>query len=203
MLPLNRCPPARLTRAWVDPTQWRGDAGGRVRIPGEPGSSKELPSHDTLPDVSHMPSTIHHAWFRWTMALLLSCSAPYALAELAVPGAAEWARMTPQQQAERREALQRQLQQASPQDRQRFRETVRERLESLTPEQRQGLINSARERWQAMTPAERREITEERRRRVEDMSLRERRALLRERRALLDSMTPQERRALREKLKPD
>ncbi len=150
-------------------------------------------------------SPLHRTLARWTASLLLGCAVAQVQAQVGVPvpDAAEWARMTPQQQAERRQDIQRRLQQASPQDRQRFRETLRERLESLTPEQRQGLINNTRERWQAMTPEERREFTEERRRQVGEMTPRERRALLRERRALLEKMTPQERRALREKLQAD
>ena len=36
-----------------------------------------------------MPSPIRHALFRWTLSVLLACSAQHALADLAVPGAAD------------------------------------------------------------------------------------------------------------------
>ncbi|PZO18929.1 MAG: hypothetical protein DCF26_07110 [Burkholderiales bacterium] len=179
-----------------------GHPAGSVRKALQPGSSLTTRCANPTPTI-HMTSTIRRTLVRWAFASLLPCAVLQAHAGIAVPDAGEWARMSPQQQAQRREDIQRQLQQASPQERQRFRESLRERLESLTPEQRQGLIDSTRERWQAMTPEQRREITDERRRRVGEMSVRERRELLRERRALLEKMTPQERRALREKLQAE
>lgn len=130
----------------------------------------------------------------------LACDTGRAQSAPAVPDPQEWLRLSPQQQAERREDLRARLQQATPAQRQAFREALRERLHALTPEQRERLVETTRERWSDMSPEQRERIAAERRERIRAMTPAERRELLRQRRAILDRLSPEERDALREKL---
>ena len=90
----------------------------------------------------------------WGPAVLLAwaCSAHAAPQ---VPDPQAWAQLTPQQQAQRREALQRELDAATPAERQAFRARLRQRLETLSPAERKALVGQTRERWQALSPEER------------------------------------------------
>lgn len=171
-----------------------------MRHPQFPLPSASAPEHDR-----RSPGGLWRAVFAMSgvYALCVLCllgPQRAAAAPVAVPDPQEWARLSPAEQAARRDEIKRQLQVASPAERQAFRQQMRQTLESLKPEDRRALVDRARQRWDAMSPEERRQAAEARRAQIAAMSPEQREDLLRQRRAMLDKLSPAERQALREKL---
>lgn len=142
-------------------------------------------------------------WAAATGLVLGVAMLPLQAAPVEVPDPKGWAQLSPEDQAQRREALKRQLVQATPAERQAFRQALRERLQALSPQDRQALAAQTRLSWDAMTPEQRQRLVAERRAQVQAMSPEQRRELLQQRQAMLDKLSPEERRALRQKLPTD
>lgn len=142
-------------------------------------------------------------WAAATGLMLGLAMLPLQAAPVEVPDPKGWAQLSPEDQAQRREALKRQLVQATPAERQAFRQALRERLQALSPQDRQALAAQTRLSWDAMTPEQRQRLVAERRAQVQAMSPEQRRELLQQRQAMLDKLSPEERRALRQKLPTD
>lgn len=164
-----------------------------------PTQARTLQTRPHQPPATRLAKLPH--WRTALAALLLASAAPLLLAApIEVPDPKVWAQLSPEAQAQQREALRRQLALATPAERQAFRQAMRERLQALSPPERQALAAQTRLRWDAMTPEQRQRLAEERRAQVQAMSPEQRRELLQQRRAMLDKLSPEERRALRQKL---